>query len=191
VAVWWQVTCNHSQETNNKPNVPRAASLDKHQVTPHVQLDQAAPIDHSSQGPIWSIVDPSRYKNLPTRRADISEATLISLNFEFMADIKVGDKITIPIPQVEELLYYQVDKVVLHSSGSRSWHAHSVDNSRLSFVLTSGSHSTFATVITNSGVFNVKGNKQLAWVVSSSELNRQIDPMAEDYFVVEPKRNQG
>jgi hypothetical protein len=132
---------------------------------------------------LWGAVEPANYKTLPYLRGDVEGARLVALA-PLLRQIKPGDELLLPIPQLPDPLDVVITRETINASGSRSLQGSLRDDPRFGVVLTLGETTTFATLSTPAGIYNLRGGLDLAWIVSSRELNKVIDPSVPDYVVV-------
>lgn len=148
----------------------------------------AATGELSSSIGAWRRADPAQYDELPVLRDDIEGAALVSLSRDHIIGVQVGESLEIIIPQLDNTLTIVIEKVRLHASGSRSLYGHWNGDRRYGLVLTVGARSTFATIGTPAGIFNLRGNADLAWIVPAREFQRHINPDVPDYVVAALER---
>ena len=97
-------------------------------------------------------------------------------------NISISDN-GVGIPQNKQEITVQIDVIKVLPSGNQSISGHALDNHDHGFIMTVGKQSIFATIGTEDGVFNIRGNEDYAWVISSRELNHHLRPEILDYRV--------
>jgi hypothetical protein len=135
----------------------------------------------------WVEADPGAFTELPPAWDQVANARLLRLDRRRMGEIDTGGELEIPIPQLNATFTVVAERVETKASGARSVRGHIEGDRRFGFVLTLGETSTFATIGTPQGIFNLAGNRELAWIVSQRELDRLLDPSRPDYVVIEPE----
>ena len=135
-------------------------------------LDGTFPITHKEE--------------MPHIRSDIVGKTLVKIERAVIESWRVEDVVRLSIPQNKQEITVQIDVIKVLPSGNQSISGHALDNHDHGFIMTVGKQSIFATIGTEDGVFNIRGNEGYAWVISSRELNHHLRPEILDYRV--PKK---
>ena len=119
----------------------------------------------------------------PTIRKDIEDRTLIQLDNETIDLMKPGMTVKLIVPSIEDPLEVEVEQVSQTSSGNLTILGKINGNPWLDFVATFGESSSNATIGTEQGVFNLRGNRDLAWIASGRSFNHLVDTNVPDYRI--------
>jgi hypothetical protein len=122
-------------------------------------------------------------EEMPHIRSDIVVKTLVKIERAVIDSWRVEDVVRLSIPQNKQEITVQIDVIKVLPSGNQSISGHALDNHDHGFIMTVGKQSIFATIGTEDGVFNIRGNEDYAWVISSRELNHHLHPEILDYRV--------
>jgi hypothetical protein len=122
----------------------------------------------------------------PFIRHDVPNLSLFGIERQKFMDLQAGDSVTMSLPKPSQNVSIWVDKVVKNASGSLTITGKVDGYADYSFVMTLGPETTFATIGTSSGVFNLRGNKSHAWIGLARSFNHHVNPDTPDYRIVEP-----
>lgn len=138
----------------------------------------------SEESELWQAMDEVP-ANAPKIRHDVPEKHLVRLDPDALRNLRQGMRVAIQIPGVGEPLEVAVTNVELLKSGNTSIFG-KVDNNQLfDFVATIGVDATYATIGTDVGVFNLRGNRELAWIAPGRAFNHHVDPRIPDFVIPE------
>jgi hypothetical protein len=141
-----------------------------------------SPRNHAS---IWR--ETAEVANTPQIRGDVPDLSLYAFDRDTLTKARAGDKLSIQLPEPVAEAELWVESANLNTSGSITL-AGKVDGySDYSFVMTLGPKSTFATIGTAAGVFNLRGNLQHFWVGLGRSFNHHVDPTKPDFRIVLPR----
>ncbi|MBL4681627.1 MAG: hypothetical protein JKY88_13010 [Pseudomonadales bacterium] len=126
-------------------------------------------------------------KDTPHLRSDITDAELVQYDRTKLLEITNGAIVEVYIPQLNENLAVLITSSELLSSGNVSIIGHLKSNEIFSFVMTLGENSMFATIGTAAGIYNVSGNRELAWVIPALSLRKQMNTDVLDYRSINPE----
>ncbi|MFT4797910.1 MAG: hypothetical protein ACJAXW_002766 [Candidatus Azotimanducaceae bacterium] len=119
----------------------------------------------------------------PAIRSDIPRKRLIKLNRESLSALSVGQEVNITIPHLNSSVRVSIRTVDKLASGNISILGKIDGNPLLDFVMTVSEMSTFATIGTEQGVYNLRGDESLAWIAPAKAFNHHVDPAVLDYRV--------
>jgi hypothetical protein len=136
----------------------------------------------------WIEADPALFTGLPLPWEHVTDARQVLLDRQQIIAAGPGSKLALFIPQLSSFLPGAVEHVKKSPSGNLSVRGHINGDRRFGFVLTLGRESTFATIGTPQGIFNLTGNAEVAWIVAQRELDHQIDPSQPDFVVSQAKQ---
>ena len=81
-----------------------------------------------------------------------------------------------------------VERVFKNPSGSLTLKGKVDGNANYSFSMTLGDKSTYATIDTASGIFNLRGNDTHVWIGLGRSFNHHVNPETPDYRIIEPEQ---
>lgn len=129
---------------------------------------------------LWIELSPD-YPEAPAIRADIPDKRLVKLNRHMLSTLSQGQEVLVSIPHLEEAIRISVRAVDKLASGNTSVLGKVNDNPLLDFVMTIGQNSTFATIGTERGVYNLRGDASVAWIAPARAFNHHVDPSIPDF----------
>ena len=142
------------------------------------------PVTNPMESTAWTALSQLPTKEeMPHIRSDIVVKTLVKIERAVIDSWRVEDVVRLSIPQNKQEITVQIDVIKVLPSGNQSISGHALDNHDHGFIMTVGKQSIFATIGTEDGVFNIRGNEDYAWVISSRELNHHLHPEILDYRV--------
>ena len=118
---------------------------------------------------------------------DVEDRVLVRLvNRERL--LAVGDRLDVGLPQLGETYRPVVERVQNGPGATRSitGMATDSDGGKHRFIYTVGPRSTFATIGTRQGVFELVANAELGWLMPAANMYRNVDYSKPDYYVVRP-----
>ncbi len=133
---------------------------------------------------LWQVLH-EHPKDVPTIRRDVPQKQLVKLEATAFTSLRQGLKVPLTIPGVDQPLVVTVTNVETLESGNVSISGKVNDNHWLDFVATIGKDAIYATIGTEAGVYNLRGNKELAWIVPGRAFNHHVDPNVLDYVIPE------
>ena len=100
----------------------------------------------------------------------------------------VGDRLDVRLPQLGETYSPVVERVQNGPGATRSVTglATDSDGGKHRFIYTVGPRSTFATIGTREGVFELVANAELGWLMPAANMYRNVDYSKPDYYIVRP-----
>jgi hypothetical protein len=119
----------------------------------------------------------------PTIRDDAPGKQLVHFNRELLLGLSAGQIAIMAIPHVSDPMEVKINSVEQLKSGNVSIRGKVNGNPLLDFVMTLGERSTFATIGTEEGVFNLRGNLEVAWIAPARAFNHHVDPNVLDYRI--------
>lgn len=167
-----------AEEAVTAPEAPRTSS----------QPDAATPAEAAETTPdgpaaLWAEAGDVPDSARPPRNTRVEDQHLVTMNRAQLLALEPGDTAEIWIPELGEPVTIEIETVSNLPSGNRSIRG-AVDGVQpFSFVMTVGKTAIFATIGTPAGVFNLRGNTEFAWLVSSRALRELINPDKPDYRI--------
>ncbi|MGK0260902.1 MAG: hypothetical protein ACI96M_004356 [Candidatus Azotimanducaceae bacterium] len=122
-------------------------------------------------------------ERMPLIRADIPNKRLIKLNRQKLTNLSAGQTVQVSLPQLRDAVQISIVSVEELASGNLSISGKVDDNSLLDFVMTVSKSSIYATIGTEHGVFNLRGDDALAWIAPGKSFNHHVNPSVLDYRV--------
>lgn len=145
------------------------------------QLPLAAPVVQP-ESESWRIVAADDFQlALWDGRPDVADKQLLQLNRGYLEQVREGDKIQVPVPDLGRSVEVAVHQVTMSRSGNRIIEGKVEDHPLLDFAMTLSDKATFATFGTFEGIFNVRGNDTHAWIVRGKAYNHLVDPRIPDF----------
>ena len=97
---------------------------------------------------------------------------------------QAGDRVDLVVPQLGISYTTTILRVESLIGGARSYVGRLIEGDRLStFVVTVGANGTFAYLGTPEGSYELVGNRELAWLMPTANMDRHVDYSKPDYFV--------
>lgn len=118
---------------------------------------------------------------IPALAEDVEDRALVRI-FDVTNGWRVGDRIVLEIPQLEQNLDSIIDEV-RPGPGVRSYVGTLEDERDGRFVVTVGTKSTLATIITSKGAFEMVAHGELGWLMPAANMNRDRDYSVPDYYL--------
>lgn len=118
---------------------------------------------------------------LPALAEDVEDRALVRI-FDIANEWRVGDRIVLEIPQLEQNLDSIIEEV-RPGPGVRSYVGTLVDERDGRFVVTVSRSSTLATIITSKGAFELVAHGELGWLMPAANMSRDMDYSQPDYYL--------
>ena len=118
---------------------------------------------------------------LPALAEEVEDRALVRI-YDVADGWRVGDRILLEIPQLERNLASIIEEI-RPGPGVRSYVGTLVDEPDGRLVVTVGTTSTLATVITSMGAFEMVAHGELGWLLPAANMNRNRDYSQPDYYV--------
>lgn len=173
-------------ENNAEPEAPR-----------EIERDSAPqPANAPTPGSLWQPVAPelaaivaSQLDGPPAAPdyADVEGRALVRL-VNRGRRLAVGDRLDVRLPQLGETYSPVVERVQNGPGATRSVTGLATDDDggKHRFIYTVGPRSTYATIGTRAGVFELVANAELGWLMPAANMYRNVDYSKPDYYVVRP-----
>ena len=119
----------------------------------------------------------------PPHPAGGRDALLVQLHDGIRA-WEVGDRIAMAVPHTGAVFTPTIER--LHTAfGSRSYAGRLTPEDHLanSFLVTVGPDSTFATLVTPAGAFELFGNRAFAWMMPANAMDEHVEYGPPDYYI--------
>lgn len=143
-------------------------------------------IDSNLASAAWLPADPANHPALPQLAADITDARLVTLNRALLLNLSRGESLEIVVPHLRDpVLNATIEQATILPSGAHSLRGQIIGGRNHGLVITLGENSSFATIGTPQGLYNLVGDGNLAWVYPERELKARIDPAQADFVIPE------
>jgi len=134
----------------------------------------------SDNKPLWQPADPLDYQQLPSLREDVAGAQLVAFDRSQLDTAVVGSEFAVQLPGDQRLVRVAIDRVERTRNGNRILTG-LIDGGAVNrIVLTLGAQAVFGTLSTTTGVYNLSGKDDLAWVIEARALSHHVDPSLSD-----------
>lgn len=135
---------------------------------------------------LWQIVDESTVTELPVYREVVEGRVLIQIT-DAAGGWSVGQRIAVPIPQLDETYTPVVERIVPGPSGVRSHVGTLTEDSghAYRFTITTGPRNTFAHLSTPHGTYELVATGELGWMMPTVNMDRHVDYSIPDYVIPE------
>jgi hypothetical protein len=127
-------------------------------------------------------------ESAPIGRTDVPSRQLVSFDADVIQQLKEGSEIKIELSPIQSATV-SISSVQILPSGNTSLLGKVNDNEWLDFVATIGEASSNATIGTEEGVFNLRGNRDYAWIAPGRAFNHTVDPSIPDYRLPKSMRD--
>ena len=151
------------------PNAPTPGSLWQ-PVAPELAAVVASHLDGPPSSPDYADVEGKALVRLVNRGRPLA----------------VGDRLDVRLPQLGETYSPVVERIQNGPGATRSvtGQATDSDGGKHRFIYTVGPRSTFATIGTRAGVFELVANAELGWLMPAANMYRDVDYSKPDYYIV-------
>lgn len=115
--------------------------------------------------------------------------TPLKMDRRKLASAKLGDTLSLPVPQTSQDYEMSIQQVGEHQNGDKTLKGHLTDQPEYTVVVTQGSSVTYATINTPDGSFLLEADQEQGWLMAASDLDSLIDPNLVDYQIPDIERN--
>ena len=136
---------------------------------------------------LWQAVDESSVRELPAYKEIVEGRVLIRVTGN-AGGWQTGQRITIPVPQLDEIYTPVIERIEPGPSGIRSfvgWLTED-ENRGYRFTITTGPRNTFANLSTPSGGFELVATGELGWLMPTANMDRHVDYTVPDFIIPDP-----
>ena len=160
---------------------PGPSSAERTETTTAVADD---PDPSDAAGTLWQVVDESSVAELPAYKEVVEDRVLIRVTGA-AAGWEAGQRITIPVPQLDEVYTPVIERVEPGPAGIRSFVGTLTDDGGLGyrFTITTGPRNTFANLSTPSGGFELVATGELGWLMPVANMDQHVDYSVPDYVI--------
>ena len=135
---------------------------------------------------LWQPVDESSVEELPAYKEIVEGRVLIRVT-GVTAGWQAGQRITIPVPQLDEIYTPVIERIEPGPAGIRSfvgWLTEG-DDRGYRFTITTGPRNTFANLSTPFGGFELVATGELGWLMPIVNMDQHVDYSVPDYVIPE------
>ena len=160
-------------ESATQTNAPSEASAGQEPA----QTDIAA---------LWTPIDEGSVTDLPAYKEVVQDRVLVRI-----ADVpggwRVGQRIAIPIPQLNEVFTPVIERIQTGPNSTRSYIGTltGVAGSVHRFTITVGPRNTFAHLPTPDGTYELVATGELGWLMPTANMDRHVDYSVPDFVFPE------
>lgn len=133
----------------------------------------------------WSVADRESVEpdRLPPLRETFTDAVLVSLTSD-MENWKAGTRVAFEIPHTGTTLESVIERVETGLAGNVSYigRVGGQDSSRR-VVVTVGARNAFAYIGSAQGSYEMVGNRDFGWLMTSAGMDRHVDYSKPDYYI--------
>ena len=159
---------------------------------PPAQRPTADPTTPTAPGtPLWQALDESAVPTLPEYAPEWSTEGRVlvqtSAALEAAGGWRVGDRLTLPVPQLGAVYRPLIDEIDDGPGGARSvlGMVRGDDGRDRRYVVTVGPAHVFAYVDTPNGPYELSGGRELGWLLPTSSMMAGFDHSEPDYILPE------
>jgi len=108
----------------------------------------------------------------------------LKINHDRIHKLKIGNEISLSIPQLAQSYAMNVEQILRHRNGDRTVSGHLRDTDLpYSVIITSGVQASFATINTPDGSYVMEAEGDSGWIMSIANLDYLIDTNLDDYII--------
>ena len=139
---------------------------------------------------LWQAVDESSVEELPAYKEIVEDRVLIRITGA-TTGWEVGQRVTIPVPQIDEIYMPVIERIVPGPAGIRSFVGKLTedDNRNYRFTITTGPRNSFANLYTPFGGFELVATGELGWLMPAANMDQHVDYSIPDYVIPEQPVN--
>jgi len=113
----------------------------------------------------------------------------LKISHDKIHKLRIGDKISLSIPQLAQSYAMNVEQIRKHRNGDRTVSGHLRDTDLpYSVIITSGVQASFATINTPDGSYVMEAEGDSGWIVSIANLDYLIDTNLDGYIIPDINR---
>ena len=136
---------------------------------------------------LWQAVDESSVAELPAYKEFVEGRVLIRVA-GVAAGWQAGQRIAIPVPQLNEVYTPVIERVEPGPTGIRSFVGTLTeeDNRGYRFTITTGPRNTFANLSTPLGGFELVATGEYGWLMPTANMDQHVDYSVPDFLIPDP-----
>ena len=163
-------------ESATQTNAPSAAAA----------AQEPVPTDYDA---LWTAIDESTVTELPVYKEVVQDRVLVRIA-DFPSAWRVGQRIAIPIPQLNEVFTPVIERIQSGPNGTSSYIGTLTDVAARAhrFTITVGPRNTFAHLSTPDGIYELVATGELGWLMPTANMDQHVDYSVPDFvFPEEPQ----
>ena len=135
---------------------------------------------------LWAAIDESAVEDLPAYKEVVQDRILVRIA-DFPGRWRVGQRIAIPIPQLNEVFTPVIERIQSGPAGTRSYIGTltEVAGRNHRFTITVGPRNTFAHLSTPDGTYELVATGELGWLMPTANMDRHVDYSVPDFVYPE------
>ena len=135
---------------------------------------------------LWTAIDEGSVTELPAYKEVVQDRVLVRI-VDVPGGWRVGQRIAVPIPQVDEVFTPVIERIQSSPGGARSYTGALTEAAGRAhrFTITVGPGNTFAHLSTPHGTYELVATGGLGWLMPTVNMDRHVDYGVPDYVVPE------
>ncbi len=136
---------------------------------------------------LWRPIDEASVAELPAYKEVVQDRALVRV-LDIAGDWQAGQRIAVPIPQLNEIYTPVIERIRRGFSGTRSYIGTLIEDAGRAhrFTITTGPRNTFAHLSTPHGVYELVATGELGWLMPAVHMDRHVDYSEPDYILPDP-----
>ena len=131
---------------------------------------------------LWTVIDEESVSEVPEYKEVVQDRALVRIADD-TGGWRVGQRIAVPIPQLNEIFTPVIERIQLGPNGTRAYvgtltmaagRAHR-------FTITVGPRNTFAHLSTPDGTYELVATGELGWLMPTANMDRHVDYSVPDF----------
>ena len=178
---------------------PERAAADGQLDSPTVTGDEFTPETNAPAGPaaaeepaqtdvdaLWTAIDERTVAELPAYKEVVQDRVLVRI-VDVPGRWRVGQRIAVPIPQLNEVFTPVIERIQSGPDGTRSYIGTLTEFAgRIHrFTITVGPRNTFAHLSTPGGTYELVATGELGWLMPTANMDRHVDYSVPDFVYPE------
>ena len=137
-------------------------------------------------GALWAPIDEGSVTELPAYKEVVQDRVLVRVT-DVPGGWRVGQRIAIPIPQLNEVFTPVIERIQSGPSSTRSYIGTltEVAGRVHRFTITVGPRNTFAHLPTPDGTYELVATGELGWLMPTANMDRHVDYSVPDFVFPE------
>ena len=138
---------------------------------------------------LWSAIDAATVTELPAYKEAVQDRVLVRIG-DVAGGWRAGQRIAIPIPQLNEVFTPVIERVQAGPNGSNDARSYIGTLTEVAgrvhrFTITVGPRNTFAHLSTPDGTYELVATGELGWLMPTATMDRHVDYSVPDFVVPE------
>lgn len=135
---------------------------------------------------LWTAIEEGTVTELPTYKEEVRDRVLVRIE-NVPGEWRVGQRIAIPIPQLNEVFTPVIERIQAGPNSTRSYIGTltGVADRVHRFTITVGPRNTFAHLPTPDGTYELVATGELGWLMPTANMDRHVDYGVPDFVLPE------